>query len=241
MEASPATATGGMSAPLAAIPHNLPARKPATSPAHPPSNPDPPLAPSADDLHGLQGACASPDSSEMATDLDGCMEESAPTLGEPRVYDDTCLAVEMTRVPTPDPELYTLQGSQHGQRLPPSANPGTAAALLLRARIMFTGGVGGPWSSGLGIASPKVTKGLVAAAADAISSLGWLPGARPAAVEAACGTLDRREALAYLIADAVLGVGHQRPLKEAPTVAGTAESHTAPIRKKVPVISLLSG
>ena len=82
------------------------------------------------------------------------------------------------------------------------------AALLLRAQIMFTCGVGGPWSSGLGVASPKVTKGLVLAVADALAiGLGWLPKARPAAVEAACGVLDRREALAYLIGDAVLGVG----------------------------------
>ena len=43
------------------------------------------------------------------------------------------------------------------------------AALLMRALIMFTGGLGGPWSSGLVIAAPRVTKGLLLAAADALA------------------------------------------------------------------------
>ena len=75
------------------------------------------------------------------------------------------------------------------------------AGLLSRVLIMFTCGVGGPWSSGLGIASCTVTKGLVLAAADAIAvGLEWKPGAQPVAVETACVMLDWREALAYLYA-----------------------------------------
>ena len=154
---------------------------------------------SADDLHDLRGAGASPYDSEMPTDLDGCIKESAHALGQPRVYDDTYLEMETSHASTPDPADFAVQGARHGQHLSSPAEACTMAGLLSRALIMFTCGVGGPWLSGLGIASCTVTKGLVLAAADAIAvGLEWKPGAQPVAVETACGMLDWREALAYL-------------------------------------------
>ena len=175
----------------------------------------------------------------MATELDGRIEESAPTLGQPRVYGVTYLTVELGHVPTQDPDVVAAQGARHGGHVSAPAEACSMAGLLKRALIMFTSGLGGPWSSGLGIASPNVTKGLVLAAADAIAiGLGWKPGARPEAVESACGVLDRREALALLIGDAVLGVGlladeHARSVGDKAAKQVWVAKGTAPLRMEV--------
>jgi hypothetical protein len=150
--------------------------------------------PSADDLHDLRGAGASPYDSEMPTDLDGCIKESAHALGQPRVYDDTYLEMETSHASTPDPADFAVQGARHGQHLSSPAEACTMAGLLSRALIMFTCGVGGPWLSGLGIASCTVTKGLVLAAAElqSASSGSRAHSPLPWRQRAACSTGARR-------------------------------------------------
>ena len=111
MEASTASDSGGPSAPLAAIPSNLPVREPATSPAHPSAKPDPPLAPSADDLHGPCGMRGSSNDSEMAMEVESRIEESVIALGDLGVRDGTRMEVGNHHVPTPDPDVVAAQWS----------------------------------------------------------------------------------------------------------------------------------
>ena len=87
---------------------------------------------SADDLHDLRGAGASPYDSEMPTDLDGCIKESAHALGQPRVYDDTYLEMDISHVSTPDHADFAVQGARHGQHLSSPAEACTMAGLLSR-------------------------------------------------------------------------------------------------------------
>ena len=228
-----------LSAALWDKPPNLRGRNPATSPALPPAKPDPPMPLNADALHLPCGVPAALEDSETPTDVGSCTQESAQLLGDSRVRDRTGIGIDECRLPNPDPAVVAVQGALHGVLLPSTTDACSMAALLVRAIIMFTGGVGGPWSSGLGVATPKVTKGLLLAAAEAIAvGLGWKPGARPAAVEVACGVLDRREALAYLIGDAVLGVGLLK-MEDARSVGQAAGKQvwvakgTAPLRKEV--------
>ena len=143
----------GTSAPLTAIPAYLRARDPTTSPAPPPSEPDPPLTPLTDDLHSLHAVRAPPDDSGTPTDLGARMEESAQNHELPRVRDGHGMQVDGGYVPTSDPEVIAVQGSRHGLHVSSPAEACTMEALLKRALVMFTSGVGGPWSSGLGIAS----------------------------------------------------------------------------------------
>ena len=79
----------------------------------------------------------------------------------------------------------------------------TEASLLLRARRMFLGGPGGPAASGGDESAAEVTKGLVLVAAEAIRELF---STERDAIQLACGVLDEREALAYLVGDAA-GLG----------------------------------
>ena len=186
----------------------LPVPVSATGGLDPSPDPDPPKPPATDRLPPTDAAHAITEAFTDATDLEVVGEESPMEVSPPRVQDGIGMECDAMPMRGLDPGADASQRCHHGVPAVPPHEGCTAAVLLMRALIMFTGGVGGPWSSGLGVASAKITKGLVMAAAEAIEvGLGWLPKARPDAVTAACGQLDRREALAFLVADAVLGIG----------------------------------
>ena len=175
----------------------------------------------------------------ILTEKDVRGEESTMEVSTPRVQGEVAMDVGNSPMSALDPEFDVAQRANHGESAAAPFNSISMSSMLLRALIMFTGGVGGPWPSGLGFASEDVTKGLVLAAADAIEvGLGWLPKARPDAVTAACGVLDRREALAYLIGDAVLGLGlipdqAARSVGQAAGKLVWVAKGTAPVKQQV--------
>jgi hypothetical protein len=84
-----------------------------------------------------------------------------------------------------------------------ASNALSAASLLEQLKLMVLCGSGGPVASGSDHPPVEVTKGLVLFAAEAVRELF---STHREQIQLACGELDEREALAYLIADAV-GVG----------------------------------
>ena len=107
--ASPATGNGVTSALLPANTVTLPWRDPATAPAHPPAKPDPPLSPSHDGLHLPCGVHPSPEDSEMATEVEGFVEESMHSLDGHEVRVGIGMERATCRVPTLDPALDAVQ------------------------------------------------------------------------------------------------------------------------------------
>ena len=79
----------------------------------------------------------------------------------------------------------------------------TAASLLQRARKMFLDVTDGPSAFGGDDPPVEVTKGLILFAAEAVRELS---SSHDEAIHLACGKLDDREALAYLVGDAA-GLG----------------------------------
>lgn len=217
----------------------LPLPESATGGIHPLTVPDPPKSPPTDHLPPTNGARAITDAFTRAMDLDVVDEESAIEFSEPRVQDEILVESAASSMRILDPGVDACQQPLHGLPAVPPNEGCAAAALLWRAVVMFTGGTDGPWSSGFGVASAKLTKGLVLAAAEAIEvGLGWLPKARPHAVTAACGQFDRREALAYLLGDVVLGVGLLPALaaREVGQAAGKlvwVQKGTPPLKQQV--------
>ena len=237
--ASTASDTASACAPLTAIQTNLPVFETGTSPARPIGDLDPVVEPVTAVVQPVHGGRSHLEVSEEGAPATRTAGDVTHALQEVEVYVCDPTAEGIPAGIALDPVVDAVQGARHGQRSAPAADACTAAALLKRAIIMLTGGKGGPWSSGLGIASRTVNKGLVLAASEAIDlGLGWLPGARPDAVESACGMIDRREALAYLIADAVLGVGlisaeHARSVGDKAAKLVWVAKGTAPLRREV--------
>jgi hypothetical protein len=79
----------------------------------------------------------------------------------------------------------------------------SAASLFTQLKLMVLCGSGGPVASGLDQPHVEVTKELVLLAAEAVTELF---ATHEEHIKLACGVLDAREALAYLIGDAA-GVG----------------------------------
>lgn len=197
-----------MSSPVTVTQLTFPACEAASGAIDPAFDLDPSKTRVTDDIPSPYGARGTIQSTANVTEVDMVLEESAADAPLPRVQAGMAMTNEDVVAVDTDPDVDAAQRAHHGMPAQAPYEGCTASAMLLRALIMFTAGVGGPWSSGLGVASAKITKGLILAAANAIEvGLEWRPKERPAAVTSACGVLDRREALGYLISDAVLGVG----------------------------------
>jgi hypothetical protein len=99
----------GPSAPLMAIPINLPARDPSTAPARPYAKADPPMAPSTDHLLLPCGYCGATRESETPLDLGGRIEESAHSREDLWVRDTTGMVMGNCYAPTLDPDVGAVQ------------------------------------------------------------------------------------------------------------------------------------
>jgi hypothetical protein len=171
--------------------------------------------------------------SSGSTTVRGSTEDVVFQLDYPRVRDDE--ATLACTAETSSSEYVVTSSSMSAQPQPEVAAAAavlvpTEASLLRRAETMFLGGPGGPHASGSDEAPVLVTNGLVLNASDAITTLFK---SHRTAIQAACGVLDEREALARLIGEAA-GLG--RIPAEAARKAGDKAGKLVWVKKGTPPI-----
>ena len=109
MMASTGTDGEAMSGPLTAILFNLPAHGPSTAPARVCAKPDPPMAPSTDDLLLLCGSRVAHEESETPLDLGSSVEESAHSHEDLWARDTMGMVMGTCYAPTLDPDVGAVQ------------------------------------------------------------------------------------------------------------------------------------
>ena len=134
------------------------------------------------------------------------VEDDALQLQEPQVWPRTILSGGSSSVDRPEEVVTHDSMSAHGdisEATAAASSALSAASLLTLLKLMLLCGSGGPVPSRSDQPPVEVTKGLLFYAAEAVREL-FLTHEEQ--IHLACGMLDEREALAYLIGD-VTGIG----------------------------------